>query len=82
MKQTRLGSLYEALINVLIGFGVGLASQFLVFPLVGIEVSLATNFEICAWFTVISIIRSYIIRRWFNERLHKAAQRMAGGGHA
>ena len=78
MKQTRLGSFYEATINVLIGFGIGLASQFVVFPLVGIEVSLATNLEVAAYFTAISIIRSYVIRRWFNQRLHRAAQRMAG----
>lgn len=79
MKQTRLGSFYEALINVLIGFGIGLASQILVFPMVGIEVSLSTNLEVAAWFTVISIARSYVIRRWFNDRLHRAAHRMAGG---
>ena len=52
MKQSRLGSFYEALINVLIGFGIGLASQILVFPMVGIEVSLSTNLEVAAWFTV------------------------------
>jgi hypothetical protein len=29
-------------------------------------------------FTVISVVRSYVIRRWFNARLHAAAQRLAG----
>jgi hypothetical protein len=33
--------------------------------------------RIGAWFTVISLVRSYIIRRWFNARLHSAAQAMA-----
>ena len=28
-------------------------------------------------FTVISVARGYIIRRWFNARLQRAAQRMA-----
>lgn len=77
MTQTRLGSLIEACVNVLIGFGVALASQLLIFPLVGIHVSLSTNLEIGAWFTVISIARSYIVRRWFNARLHAASQRVA-----
>ncbi|WP_421921763.1 DUF7220 family protein [Marinobacter salarius] len=50
----------------------------MVFPMVGIEVSLSTNLEAAAWFTVISIARSYVIRRWFNGRIHGAAHRMAG----
>lgn len=77
LRQTRIGSLIEACANVLIGFGVALISQIVVFPLVGIHVSLSTNLEIGLWFTVISIVRSYVIRRWFNARLHAAAQRMA-----
>jgi hypothetical protein len=31
-----------------------------------------------AWFTAISIARGYVLRRWFNARLHRAAQRIAG----
>jgi O-antigen/teichoic acid export membrane protein len=78
MEQTRLGSLIEAGMNILIGFGVALASQMVVFPMVGIHgVSLATNLEIGAYFTAISLIRSYIIRRWFNRRLRAAAQFLA-----
>lgn len=78
MTQTRLGSLIEAVANTVIGFGVALLSQLIVFPLVGIHVPLSTNLEIGAWFTVISIARGYVLRRWFNARLHRAAERMAG----
>jgi hypothetical protein len=77
MTQTRLGSLIEACANVLIGFGVALVSQIVVFPLVGIHIPLSTNLEIGLWFTAISIVRSYVIRRWFNARLHAASQRLA-----
>ena len=64
--------------NIAIGFAVALASQLVVFPLVGIHgVSLSTNLEIGAWFTAISLARSYVIRRWFNARLRKAAQSIA-----
>ncbi len=77
MEQTKLGSLIEALMNIAIGYVVALASQLLIFPMVGIHVSLSTNIEIGLWFTAISLIRSYIIRRWFNKRLHQAAQLMA-----
>ena len=78
MNQTKLGSLYESLINVVIGYLVALASQLVVFPLVGIEVAFTTNLEIGAWFTLISIVRSYLIRRYFNAALQRAARRMAG----
>lgn len=77
MVQTRLGSLIEAAMNVAIGYGMALASQLAIFPLFDIHVSLGTNMWIGAWFTLISLIRSYVIRRWFNARLHRAANAMA-----
>ena len=77
MNQTRLGSLIEAGINTAIGFVVALASQIVVFPMVGIHVPISTNLEVGAWFTVISVARSYIIRRWFNARLHRLAMNIA-----
>jgi len=76
MEQSRLGSLIESGMNIAIGYGVALLSQIVVFPLFDIQVSLATNLWIGAWFTLISLARSYIIRRWFNSRLHRAAQSM------
>lgn len=78
MNQTRFGSLIESAMNILIGFMVALASQIVVFPLVGVHgVSLSTNIEIGIYFTAISLVRSYVIRRWFNARLHHATHTMA-----
>lgn len=78
MEQTKLGSLIESAMNILIGFAVAILSQIVVFPLVGIHgVALSTNLEIGAYFTAISLVRSYIIRRWFNARMRAAAQSMA-----
>lgn len=68
--QTRKHSLYESLINVAIGYGISLASLFIIFPLMGIESSGTKNLIITFYFTVISILRSYILRRWFNKK-HK-----------
>jgi len=79
MKQTKLGSLIESLINILIGYVISLLSQLVIFPMFNIHISLATNFYIGAWFTVISLARSYIIRRWFNAKLHNMAMSMAEG---
>lgn len=78
MNQTRLGSLIEAFINVLIGFWINFAANLVILPLFGYTPSLTDNFQIGLLYTVVSIARSYIIRRWFNARLHEAAQRLAG----
>ena len=72
MSQTRIGSLIESLVNIFIGYFVALLSQLAIFPLFNIEASLKTNLAIGAWFTAVSLIRSYVLRRWFNARLHKA----------
>lgn len=69
--QTRRQSFFESCINVAIGYGVALLSQILVFPLFGIHIPLASNIAIGAIFTIISIARSYVVRRMFN-RLHGA----------
>lgn len=78
MTQTRTASLIESVFNVVIGYGVALASQLVIFPMFGIHLSLGDNFAIGAWFTLISLVRSYTIRRYFNARLHRAAQTLAG----
>lgn len=77
MNQTKLGSLIESMMNVAIGYSIALASQIIVFPLFGIHIPLSSNLAIGGVFTIISIARSYVIRRWFNKRLHAAAIRMA-----
>ena len=66
-NQSRKGSLTEAIVNVVIGYSVAVTSQVLVFPLVGINVPLETNMLIGLVFTVISIVRSYVLRRLFNK---------------
>ncbi len=64
--QTRTQSAIEAVANVLVGYLVALASQLLVFPMFGIHIPFTSNLAIGAWFTVISLVRSYVLRRWFN----------------
>ena len=65
--QLKRHSLLESVINVAVGYGVALISQIVIFPLYGMEVSLSANIQIGVWFTVISIIRSYLLRRCFNK---------------
>jgi len=63
--QSRKHSFIESVTNVSIGYLVALASQLIIFPVFDIHVSIMDNLLIGAWFTVISIIRSYAVRRWF-----------------
>lgn len=65
--QLKRHSLLESIINVAVGYGVALASQIVIFPLYGMEVSLGENIQIGIWFTAISIVRSYVLRRAFNR---------------
>lgn len=76
--QSKMESFVETCINTVIGYFVAFVSQLIVFPMVGIDVPLSTNFEIGAWFTAISVARGYIIRRWFNARLKIVAKSIAG----
>jgi O-antigen/teichoic acid export membrane protein len=79
MSQSRKGSLVEALINVLIGFGINFAANLIFLPMFGMTtLTLATNFCLGLVYTVISIARSYAIRRWFNGYIVKAAQHISG----
>lgn len=65
--QSRLHSLLESLCNVAIGYGVAIATQIIVFPWFGLTVSLGDNVAIGLIFTVVSIVRSYVLRRVFNS---------------
>ena len=67
MSQSRKMSFVESCANVAIGYGVALLSQLAIFPLFGIKVSLAENLLIGLFFTIISIARSYVVRRLFNR---------------
>ena len=65
--QSRKRSFIEAVTNVLVGYLVAVISNLIVLPLFGYEVSLFDGFAIGVVFTVISLIRSYVIRRLFNR---------------
>ena len=65
MKQSRLMSLVESLVNVLVGYCIAVATQMAVFPLFGLAVTVTENLLIGLIFTVVSIVRSYTLRRGF-----------------
>jgi hypothetical protein len=69
MKQSRADSFMESLTNVAIGFGINFAANVLILPAVlGVPVHLAELGLIGLLYTVISVVRSYALRRAFNGR--------------
>lgn len=69
--QTKKHSFIESIVNVLIGYLIACGSQIVIFPFFDIHIPLSDNFLIGMWFTLISIIRSYLLRRWFTKRTEK-----------
>ena len=66
--QTKKQSLIESLTSTTIGIIIGIVLNVTILPIFGYPVSLSDSLWISVIFTVVSIIRSYIIRRWFNSK--------------
>ena len=67
MTQSRTMSAAESVANVVIGYGIALITQVVVFDALEIPVSLGQNLWIGVVFTVVSLVRSYLLRRFFNR---------------
>ena len=74
MKQSRLMSLVEAVANVIVGFGVAVVTQILIFPIFGLHTTLSQNLKMGAIFTVVSIARSFALRRVFEAIRMRSAK--------
>ncbi|WP_459178384.1 DUF7220 family protein [Albidovulum salinarum] len=71
-RQSRVMSLVESITNVLVGYGFAVVTQILIFPVFGLHTTLAQNLKMGAVFTVVSIARSYLLRRLFEAiRIHE-----------
>ena len=71
MSQSRKHSMYEAIINVVVGFSINFLLNMLVFPLFGWHISIAENLALGVIYTIVSIVRSYTLRRVFNRWHHR-----------
>lgn len=75
MDQTRLVSLIESMMNVFTGFFVSWAVWvLLVAPLFGFDAGYARALGITSIFTISSLMRAYVIRRWFNNSTERGAE--------
>jgi hypothetical protein len=59
-------SFVEAVTNIVVGYGLAVLTQIIVFPLFGLHASLSENLLLGALFTITSLIRSFALRRLFN----------------
>jgi len=65
MSQSRRASFAEAAANVLVGYSLAVLVQLIVFPVFGLQPTLAQNLTIGLIFTAVSLLRSYALRRLF-----------------
>ncbi len=66
INQKKLQSLVEVIINTAIGYIIAVTAQYYVFPIFNIHIPISDDLKIGLIFTMISIARSYILRRFFN----------------
>jgi hypothetical protein len=69
VRQSRLMSFVEAVTNVVVGYLLAVATQFAIFPMFGLVVSIGDNLLIASFFTVVSLVRSFVLRRLFEALL-------------
>ena len=65
--QSKTYSLIESVTNIIVGYFVALGAQLVVFPMFGLSVPVRDNILIGLVFTVVSLVRSYVLRRIFNR---------------
>lgn len=67
MTQTRTGSAAEAAVNVAVGFSINWTCNMVFLPMFGFDtLTAAKAFGIGLVFTIVSLVRQYVLRRWFN----------------
>lgn len=75
--QSKKGSIAEAIVNTFIGYLVTLICSPLIYALAGVKLSAGTMNYIVIMFTILSVLRSYIIRRFFNKIILRAINRVS-----
>lgn len=77
MKQSRLESFIEAVLQTFIGLALNVVLSPVIYPLFGMSTTVLNYLGVSVAFTVVSVLRGYGIRRFFNAGLHRAAAALA-----
>jgi uncharacterized protein YacL len=67
MSQSKAMSLLEAVVNTIVGLIVAMLATSAICKVYAIPMTWENNFIITFWMTVLSIARSYLLRRIFNK---------------
>lgn len=65
--QSNKKSIIESFTNTSTGLVIAFLVQYLMYPILGIEVTTQQNLLLTLVFFVVSVIRGYIVRRLFNK---------------
>lgn len=65
-NQSKLGSLAEAVVNTALGLVIAMVATAAICKAYAIPMTWENNFIITFWMTVLSVLRSYLLRRLFN----------------
>lgn len=66
--QTKIQSLVEAVTNTLSGLVLAFIVNMLLMGAAGVTATAKQNLLIVGGHTIVSVIRSYVVRRFFNKR--------------
>tara|TARA_R110002050_G_scaffold204275_1_gene339487 strand:- start:1775 stop:1987 length:213 start_codon:yes stop_codon:yes gene_type:complete len=69
--QTKKQSLIETISGVFIGLVISFLIQVVIYPAMGIRVTLSQNLFITSVFFMVSVVRGYFVRRLFNKIFKK-----------
>ena len=69
--QTKRQSLIETLTSVFVGWLIGVILNLTILPLFNYNITVVDSLWVSLIFTVISVVRGYLIRRFFNLKERK-----------
>jgi hypothetical protein len=73
MSQSKLSSIYEAILNVGSGMIIAFCVTQTLAPGLGIDLPYRANMILTSILTVVSVLRGYMWRRYFNSRVQLRA---------
>ena len=66
--QSKRESMIETLTSVFVGWLIGVILNLTILPLFDYNITVVDSLWVSLIFTVVSVVRGYIIRRWFNSK--------------
>lgn len=75
--RSKREAIIEAWINIIIGFSLNWAMNWMLLPMVGASFTWLENFLLGWIYTAVSLMRGYLIRRWAEVNIRSFAQWIA-----